>query len=262
MEIKVVDFNSFVLKDGVQEDFAKANSSARTKSYVKQLSGNTYFVSLQDKHHPLKLLVNNEQFLVHQDQKIVEKISRWQDKQLVRTPFDILNLIGFETLERDERLLETAEAAMEVLEERILDNPQKLQQKQILQLHRNAIHLKKQLNEYLAVFARCKQNTPLWDELILRTQSSLDNARQVVELIENLREAYQASVDNKLNDIMKLLTVLATILLPINLMTSFFGMNFENMPLIHAYSGIYLFYLVSGLFVICSFIYFRKKHWL
>jgi magnesium transporter len=262
VEIKAVDFNTLLIDEKGQADFALANSFNGKKSFVKQLSGKTFFVSLQDKHHLLKVLINHEQFLIHEDQKLVKKIEKWLDKQLVETPYDVLCLIGFDSLERAEKQLETVEAAMEALEERILEGPKKSQQTQILHLHREAIHQKKHLNEYLAVFIRCKQNTPLWDELILRTQSTLDNARQLVELMENLREAYQASVDNKLNDIMKLLTVLATILLPINLLTSFFGMNFEHMPLIHSNTGIYLLYLVSGLFIICSVTYFKRKDWL
>ncbi|MDA8441815.1 MAG: hypothetical protein M0Z55_05510 [Peptococcaceae bacterium] len=262
MEVTAVDFNSVLLAAQDQADFLRASSYKGKKSFVKQLSGNTYFVSLQAKHHPVKLLLDNANLRVDRDEKVIAKIAEWQNRGLVSSPHDILALLGFEVLERDETQLETIEVAMAGLEEKIMAKPQKTQQTQILYLHRQAIYLKKQLNEYLAVFVRCRQNNALWEELILRTQSSLDNARQMVELMENLRDAYQASVDNKLNDVMKLLTVLATILLPINLLTSFFGMNFQNMPLIHTNVGIYLLYLVSVIFIGGSIIYFKRRDWL
>ena len=77
-----------------------------------------------------------------------------------------------------------------------------------------------------------------------------------------MREAYQAAIDNHANDIMKLLTLLATILLPINLLTSFFGMNFEVMPLIHTPYGIVVFSVLSAIIIIVVMAYFKMKKWL
>lgn len=106
------------------------------------------------------------------------------------------------------------------------------------------------------------QGKPSWKDLVADTQQKLENARQTHELIEILMEAYQQAIDNRANDIMKVLTLLATILLPINLVTSFFGMNFEAMPLIHSPLGMPLFFGVSVLIVTAVLILFWRKHWL
>ncbi|MEL1136354.1 CorA family divalent cation transporter [Desulfitobacterium sp. THU1] len=94
------------------------------------------------------------------------------------------------------------------------------------------------------------------------TRRAQDHVHQAHEMIESLREAYQAAIDNRANDIMKLLTLLATILLPITLLTSFFGMNFQEMPLIHTPFGIWIFYGLSVLIAIIVIAFFRKKKWL
>jgi magnesium transporter len=68
----------------------------------------------------------------------------------------------------------------------------------------------------------------------------LDHLVRAVELIElyrdivvGARDIYMSSVSNNLNQVMKTLTVITVIALPLNLITGFFGMNFENLPGIH-----------------------------
>ena len=61
------------------------------------------------------------------------------------------------------------------------------------------------------------------DRLMSRTDSLLEYARQI-------RDAYQTQVDTRQNDIMRLLTVISTIFFPLTLITSWFGMNFVDMP--------------------------------
>jgi Mg2+ and Co2+ transporter CorA len=67
---------------------------------------------------------------------------------------------------------------------------------------------------------------------------------------------------NRTNDIMRTLTVLTAIFLPLNLITGFFGMNFEALPLIHNRIG---FWIAFGLMVLVGLgfvVYFRRKRYL
>ncbi|HEX3015901.1 MAG TPA: magnesium transporter CorA family protein [Desulfobacteria bacterium] len=270
MNIKSLDFSvpkavtTFLSGWGMEisdQEFSKVNNYGGRRSFVRQLQGSALFVFLYREQNPIKLILNKELFLYHHNGELAKKIEWWATKHLFASPNDLLGLIGLELLDKLAKQIDLAESSIEALEERILDNPQKPQQVEIFRLHRKAIYLKKQLNQYLSLFVTCKEQTQVWDELIVRVQAELENARQVVELTENLREAYQASVDNRLNDIMKLLTILATVLLPINLLTSFFGMNFERMPLIHRAYGLDVFYAVSAAILIGSFVYFRRRNW-
>lgn len=64
------------------------------------------------------------------------------------------------------------------------------------------------------------------------------------------------------NDIMKVLTLVATIILPITLLTGYFGMNFDIMPFIHQPYGISVFYGLSSVIFLVVIIYFWKKKWI
>jgi magnesium transporter len=81
----------------------------------------------------------------------------------------------------------------------------------------------------------------------------LDHLVRAVELIElyrdivvGARDIYMSSVSNNLNQVMKTLTVITVIALPLNLITGFFGMNFENLPGIHTQ---WAFWVTVGLMV-------------
>ena len=270
MEVKIIDFDSWdelnsvlPLQDGFSfKEIISLNVLSIKKSFSKQLNELTCYVSLKNDHFHAKILLTKDLFLLHKNCKLDQKIESWKSGKLIQTPHDLLCLLGFEALETIQNKIETIESYMDTLEEEILKNPNKSQQLRIIKLHRLAIKFKKQINEHLSVFIRTKQETPLWNELVMNVQCELDNARQLVELMENLREAYQASVDNKSNDIMKFLAILATVLLPINILTSFFGMNFEEMPLIHYHFGLYILYASILILIAIIVLVFKRIKWL
>lgn len=90
------------------------------------------------------------------------------------------------------------------------------------------------------------------DKLTFKTDLLRDSLVQ-------LRDAYQASLDLKLNNTMKLFTVIATIFLPLTLIAGWYGMNFKFMPeLDWEYGYIYVIILSIAISVGCI-IYFKKK---
>ena len=96
-----------------------------------------------------------------------------------------------------------------------------------------------------------------------------DHAVRALDLVETYRDLLTGSLDiyltqmaNRTNDIVKGLTILATIMLPLTLVTGFFGMNFEYIPLLKTPRGIW--YITAGLvFITVSMLgYFKYKKWL
>lgn len=79
------------------------------------------------------------------------------------------------------------------------------------------------------------------------------------ESLVQLREAYQASLDLKLNNTMKLFTVIATIFLPLTLITSWYGMNFRYMPELGWKYGYVYVIVLSIVVAVGCIIYFKKK---
>ncbi len=96
-----------------------------------------------------------------------------------------------------------------------------------------------------------------------------DHAVQVVDIVETLREfatgitdVYLSSLSHRTNEVMKVLTVIATIFIPLTFIAGVYGMNFDNMPELHWEHG---YWYVWGIMVsagIGFYIYFRRRQWL
>jgi magnesium transporter len=95
---------------------------------------------------------------------------------------------------------------------------------------------------------------------VVQIIDNLDSFRSTLSSIVDLSSAVSS---NKMNDIMKFLTILSTFFLPLSLMTSWYGMNFE-MPEQKTYprEGYFLFILISLCISLGFYLWFRKKKWL
>ena len=92
----------------------------------------------------------------------------------------------------------------------------------------------------------------------LRIAETLDGYR---DMLTSILESYLTQVSNRLNEVMKRLTIVATILLPLTFITGLFGMNFEEMPLVRAAGG---FWVVAGgmtAVAVALAWYFKRKDW-
>ncbi|MDD2647691.1 MAG: CorA family divalent cation transporter [Eubacteriales bacterium] len=89
-----------------------------------------------------------------------------------------------------------------------------------------------------------------------------DHTLMLHESAVQIREAYQAQMDNRLNKIMKVLTVLTAIFQPLTLIAGWYGMNFERMPLLKWEYGYPLIICVSLAVSATIIIVFKKKKWL
>ncbi|MEA4901596.1 magnesium transporter CorA family protein [Desulfitobacterium sp.] len=256
----------------VQEKLMLNGTAKARRPYLSQLGHGLVYVCLWDitqagNETAIQLLVDPTQFIViDKDSLPLIKIEDWLKKGLINGPMSIALLMGFKILKHSENYIEEIEIRMSDLEEAILENLERSQQISITCIHREVIKLKKDMNSHLPIYMRLARLDPEnhgdWQELITDMEHEVENVRQLHEITENLREAFQSSMDNRSNDIMKWLTLLATILLPINLLTSFFGMNIEGVPLIHNPYGMIFFYTLSGAIVILVFAYFKSKKWL
>jgi Mg2+ and Co2+ transporter CorA len=106
------------------------------------------------------------------------------------------------------------------------------------------------------------------DLLQVRSRDVLEHIERVVHHVRRLEQSVETAVQlhfsvqgSRTNDIMRTLTVLTAIFLPLNLITGFFGMNFDGLPLIHRESGIWMavgFMLVISIGLVVLF--WRKRY--
>jgi magnesium transporter len=89
----------------------------------------------------------------------------------------------------------------------------------------------------------------------------LAHVRRLEQSAENAVQMHFSALGHRTNDIMRTLTVLTAIFMPLNLITGFFGMNFDSMPLIHTATGIWV---TAGLMVLLGLgfgaFFWRKRY--
>jgi len=87
----------------------------------------------------------------------------------------------------------------------------------------------------------------------------IDNQR---DMLSNLEALFQAEAANRLNNVMRLLTVISTIFIPLSFIAGIYGMNFDNMPELHWHYGYYV--VLGGMFsaMVGMLIYFKIKKWI
>jgi len=104
--------------------------------------------------------------------------------------------------------------------------------------------------------------------LRVRSRDVLEHVERVLSHVRRLEQSAEAAVQmhfsalgHRTNDIMRTLTVLTAIFLPLNLITGFFGMNFDGLPLIHSSSGVWI---ALGMMAVVGFglwFLFRSKRY-
>jgi magnesium transporter len=168
-------------------------------------------------------------------------------------------------------ILEKFSERIEALEEELVSDPRPETLHQIHRLKREMIFLRKAawpLREVINGLE--KSESPLirpGTKIFLR--DIYDHAIHIIDSIETYRDMlsgmldiYLSSVSNRMNQVMKVLTVIATIFMPLTFIAGIYGMNFKNMPEIGwpwGYPLVWLIMLgVAGVMVY----FFKKKNWL
>ena len=106
------------------------------------------------------------------------------------------------------------------------------------------------------------------DQMVARARDVIEHIERVVHHARRLEQSAETVVQihfsaqsNRTNDIMRTLTALTAVFLPLNLITGFFGMNFEFMPLIHENSGFWwTFGFMLLLVVVVVSVFWRKRY--
>jgi len=168
-------------------------------------------------------------------------------------------------------ILESFGERIETIEEELLSNPTEALLKQVHNLKRDLITLRRSvwpLRELVNLLDKTESR------LITATthpylRDLYDHTIQVIETVEtfrdiaaSLQDIYLSSISNRLNSVMKVLTIIATVFIPLTFIVGVYGMNFTHMPEIqmkYGYLGVWIVIIaVAG----GMLLYFRRKKWL
>jgi magnesium transporter len=168
-------------------------------------------------------------------------------------------------------VLEKLGEEIEFLEEELVTSPATETLQVIHNLKRETVFLRKSvwpLREIISGLGR-GESVLIQESTGIYLRDVYDHTIQVIDTVETFRDIisgmldiYLSSVSNRMNEVMKVLTIIATIFIPLTLIAGIYGMNFQYMPELGWRWGYPMVWLVMLAIVGLMVIYFRRKRWL
>ncbi|MBS3926617.1 MAG: magnesium/cobalt transporter CorA [Nitrosarchaeum sp.] len=167
-------------------------------------------------------------------------------------------------------VLEKISDISENLEDELMTNPSTNTLHTLQFLKRQMILLRKSVWPAREVLDNLQRSSTslIYDETKTYLRDVYNHAVQVIDTTEGLRDVvgslldtYLSSVSNKMNEVMKTLTVIASIFIPITFIASIYGTNFEYIPELKWYGSYFVMIAGMGVTVLIMLIWFKKKKW-
>lgn len=136
--------------------------------------------------------------------------------------------------------------------------------KQLLIIRRSLWPLRELIN------SMTRSESPLiTDPVAIFIRDIYDHTVELIETMETFRDVlsglldiHMSSVSNRMNEVMKTLTIIATIFIPLTFIAGIYGMNFANMPELNWDWGYYIVWVAMISLALLLVLYFRRKHWI
>jgi magnesium transporter len=106
------------------------------------------------------------------------------------------------------------------------------------------------------------ETAPFFEDVYDHTLRTLDRINNLLEMNMGSLNIYTSSVGHKMNEVMKLLTIISTIGVPMTVLVGWYGMNFREMPEIYWAYGYLAFILIAVGLMAGTILLFRRKGWL
>lgn len=168
-------------------------------------------------------------------------------------------------------ILENVGEKIEDTEQQLATNPSPETLQYIRQLKNEMIFLRKSvwpLRELINGLERC-ESTLIHESTGLYLRDVYDHTIQIIDTVESYRDMisgmvdiYLSSVSNKMNEVMKVLTIFASIFIPLTFIAGIYGMNFGFMPELDWRWGYFALLGFMTIVGISLLVYFKRKRWL
>lgn len=168
-------------------------------------------------------------------------------------------------------ILEKVSEKIEIIEDKLIENPEPETLQEIHRLKREMIFVRKSIwplreviNSLYREESKIIKNTThvFLRDLYDHTIQVIDTVESFRDMISGMLDIYMSSVSNKMNEVMKVLTIFAAIFIPLTFIAGVYGMNFHYMPELGYQIGYPLVLILMLLVGITLLIYFKRKKWL
>ena len=167
-------------------------------------------------------------------------------------------------------ILEGLGEHIESLQEELVSEPKQEDLQIIQHLKRDMLFFRKSvwpLREVIGGLVR-SESTLIKQDVLVYIRDVYDHVIQAIDTIETFRDMlsamldiYLSSVGNRMNEVMKVLTIIATIFIPMTFLAGIYGMNFKYMPELEWRYAYLFFWIVVSVVLIAMVAWFKRKKW-
>src|SRR5690242_87334 len=221
--------------------------------------GSNYVITY---HHDMFRSINN-----------VKQLLRTSPIACQRGPAFLLHQILDQVVDYYSPVLDDFDERIDQLEDDIftLKRPNNAILEEIMNLKRSVLRLRRISTKQMDIMLRMSRGEfhlipedtrPFYRDVYDHIVRVTDLAENYRDLIGGSLEAYLSVVSNRLNEIMKVLTIFSAIMLPLTFIAGVYGMNFDNMPELHSRYGYFGALVVMFVIAIVMLIFFWRRGWI
>ena len=168
-------------------------------------------------------------------------------------------------------VLEHINERIDVLEDEVYTNPAPETARKIQELKKEILKIRRYMSPVRELVGRLvdTEHPLIAKGTKLFLKDAVDHCIEINEnlqisreLVMSLMEMYMSNVSNKMNEVMKVLTIMASIFIPLTFIAGIYGMNFENMPELHWQFGYFVALGFMLTILVIMLLYFRRKRWI
>lgn len=222
---------------------------------ISFILGEGYLITFQEKTGNI---FNNLQERIENG---IGKLRNKKENYLMYALFDII-------VDNYFLILENFEERIEALEEKIVNNPSQKIIEEIISLKKEISKFKRNVIPIKEILIKIS-NIDYFDESMnIYLKDLHDHSTIIYESIEiiynrsnDLIQLCHSSIGNSMNEIMKILTTISTIFIPLSFLAGLYGMNFKYMPELSWEYGYYFILVLMFIVVAGMILYFKRKNW-
>ena len=252
----------FDIQDGMVFLTLKAFSLSESREIQSEQAsfvlGKGFLVSFQESDHswfdPVKFRLNNS-------------VGKIRHRGLDFILYSLIDVI----VDQYYAVAEEIGDQLEELEEMIFENPSRELIEKIRLIKKEIITIRKALTPLQEAMSKLNRDEPdLIEKEVMRYYDDIhDHIVQIIDYIDTyrelsaeLKESYLSNLTLRMNQVMKLLTIITSIFIPLTFIAGVYGMNFEHMPELGWKYGYFLILGIMTIILTGMLIYFKRKKWI
>ncbi|MCC7572700.1 MAG: magnesium/cobalt transporter CorA [Candidatus Methanofastidiosum sp.] len=235
------------------------------------------FMDIRINKYEYDIVIGNNYIItkdLRKEIKILEKIKNDEKallKILNKGPDFLLHVIMDRIIDSYFLILDKLDLTLEETEDKLFNEGDKECIMKVIELKRDVSLFKRivvsEREELLGLLR--KESMFVSDETKIYFRDNYDSIISIFDSLDSMRDSligiqdtYLSYTSNKLNEIMKVLTIIATIMMPLTLITGIYGMNFDFMPELKSPYGYYSVLLIMFTIGLSMIYYFKRKGWM